>query len=486
MSVEAVGGAVITATNEEAEALGLRIGERLADARAKAGTYVQVRPADPAADAEALRRLALWGLRYTPLSSPWPEEIGGDGFFLDVTGASHLFGGERALLRDLARRLRHFELTARCALAETPGAAWALSRFHRAPPVIAQSGEEKRALSPLPVEALRIDGETSATLHRLGFKTIGTLIDRPRAPFAARFDAKLLARLDQALGLAAEPLDFILPPALYHNRRQLLEPVTRQDEIVAIMTHLMKDLVQSLSCNGMGARHLRLDLFRVDGEVAMLDLGLARPNRDPAHVTRLASLKLDRLASEIDAGFGFETVSLSVTHAEPMEARQESLLDTGDDRDRAEREAMLIDSFVHRLGADRVRRLVARASHVPERAGGVTILTPTPAQPRESSFAGPRPLFLLPSAEAAEVLALLPEGPPKRFRWRGVQRNVAQADGPERIAGEWWKSSDGALDLTRDYYTVEDEAGHRFWLYREGVQDREAHLPRWFVHGLFA
>ena len=169
-----------------------------------------------------------------------------------------------------------------------------------------------------------------------------------------------------------------------------------------------------------------------------------------------------------------------------MEARQESLLDTGDDRDRAEREAMLIDSFVHRLGADRVRRLASRASHIPERAGGVTARMTGSAPPPDSAFTGPRPLFLLPKAEAAEVLALLPEGPPKRFRWRGVQRNVAQADGPERIADEWWRNRDGEPDLTRDYYVIEDEAGHRFWLYREGVQDRDTHLPRWFVHGLFA
>jgi protein ImuB len=248
----------------------------------------------------------------------------------------------------------------------------------------------------------------------------------------------------------------------------------------------MKDLVMPFTRDGVGARHVRLSLFRVDGEVAMLELGLARPSRDPLHVTRLASLKLDRLASELDAGFGFETVSLSATHVEPMEARQESLLDTGDDRDRTEREAMLIDGFVHRLGADRVRRLASRASHVPERAGGVTARMTGSVPSRDSAFTGPRPLFLLPKAEAAEVLALLPEGPPKRFRWRGVQRTVAQADGPERIAGEWWKNRDGAPDLTRDYYVIEDDMGHRFWLHREGVQDRDTHLPRWFVHGLFA
>jgi protein ImuB len=486
LSAPAAGGPRLTAVNEAAEALDLQSGDRLADARAKAGTYVQVRDADPDADAEALRRLALWGLRYTPLSSPWPEGMGGDGFFLDVTGASHLFGGETALLKDLARRLSQFGLAVRCAVAETPGAAWALSRFHHGPSVILMPGEEKQALSPLPIEALRIDTETSATLRRLGFKTVGTLIDRPRAPFAARFDVQLLARLDQALGRAAQPLAFIMPPALYHARRQLLEPVSHQDAIVAVMARLMQDLSPSLTRDGMGARHLRLDLFRVDGAVTCLELGLARPSRDPAHVTKLAALKLDRLASDIDAGFGFETLSLSATQVEPMTARQESLLDQIDDHDTNEREAMLIDSFVHRLGGDRVRRLMARASHVPEKAGGIVLATHNHASPQQKPLIGPRPFLLLPKPELAEVLALLPEGPPRRFRWRGVMRNVAQADGPERIAGEWWRNREATPDLARDYYIVEDETGHRFWLYREGVQDRETHLPAWFVHGLFA
>ncbi|MBL8906705.1 MAG: DNA polymerase Y family protein [Rhizobiales bacterium] len=486
LSADAAGGARLTAVNGRAEALDLQIGDRLADARARAGTYVQVRDADPDADADALRRLALWGLRYTPLSSPWPEDMGGDGFFLDVTGASHLFGGEMALLKDLARRLSQFGLDARCALAETPGAAWALSRFHHGLPVILIPGEEKQALSPLPIEALRIDGETSATLRRLGFKTVGTLIDRPRAPFAARFDGKLLTRLDQALGRAAEPLGFIMPPALYHARRQLLEPVSHQDAIVAIMARLMRDLVPELTRDGMGVRHLRLDLFRVDGVVASLDLGLARPSRDPAHVTKLAALKLDRLASDIDAGFGFETLTLSATQVEPMTARQESLLDRIDDHDTSEREAMLIDSLMHRLGEDRVRRLVARASHIPEQAGGIVLAAQVQTPSQQKPHTGPRPFLLLPKPEAAEVLSLLPEGPPRRFRWRGVMRNAVQADGPERIAGEWWRDRQGEPDLTRDYYVVEDEIGHRFWLYREGVQDRETDPPRWFVHGFFA
>src|SRR5258708_22936088 len=103
--IVAAGGPRIAALNEAAEVLGLATGDLLADARAKAG-FLQVRDADPAADDAALRRLALWSTRYTPTASPWNEENGADGFFLDITGAAHLFCGEEKLLADLASRLR--------------------------------------------------------------------------------------------------------------------------------------------------------------------------------------------------------------------------------------------------------------------------------------------------------------------------------------------------------------------------------------------
>ena len=94
-----------------------------------------------------------------------------------------------------------------------------------------------------------------------------------------------------------------------------------------------------------------------------------------------------------------------------------------------------------------------------------------------------RPLLLLARPEAAEVMALIPEGPPRHFRWRGVLHQVAQAEGPERIAGEWWRQTDNEIE--RDYYVVEDAAGRRFWLYRAGLYGRGGATPQWFVHGVF-
>src|SRR5262245_24981327 len=480
LTVEAAGGPRIAALNEAAAAEGLMVRDLLADARAKV-TTLQVRPAEPAADDAALRHLALWATRYTPTVSPWTapwgEENGADGFFLDVAGASHLFGGEEMLLADLISRLDRFGLPARLAIADTAGAAWALSRFHPDDVVILPSGQEAEALAPLPVAALRLSLDTCTTLRRLGFKRVGALIDKPRAPFAARFESELLTRLDQALGHAAEPLALIAPPPVYHSLRYLLEPIFTQDAIVAVATRLMKDLVHALIRDGAGARALRLALYRVDGEVTMLDIGLTMPTRDIAHVARLFDLKLERIAEAVEFGFGFEALGLAATIVEPIAPAQTDLAPAANGHD-TQACAALVDRLQQRLGPRSVRQLVPVASHLPERAE-TAVTGAVPAWPVAQAA---RPLFLLPRAEPADVLALVPEGPPQRFRWRGTMHGVAHAQGPERIASEWWRSS----QPTRDYYLVEDDDGRRFWLYREGLYQRETNAPRWFVQGLFA
>ncbi len=494
---------------------GLALGEPLADARAKAG-FLQVRGSDAAADAAALHRLTLWATRYTPTASPYDEENGADGFFLDIEGAAHLFGGEEKLLADLAARLeKNFGLPTRLAVAATPGAAWAASHFHpahspilpretgededcRSTCVILSSGEEATALSPLPVEALRLAPETCATLRRLGLKTIGALIDQPRAPFAARFSAKLLRRLDQALGRVEEPLAPIAPPPVYHTLRYLLEPITTQQAVVALSSRLMGTLAHVLTRDEAGARALKLALYRVDGEVKTLDIALTLPTRSAAHVARMIELKLDATdaaAATEDTGFGFEAVGLAVTRVEPMPARQIELPSAAGGANRAERCAALVDALRQRLGPQRVRQFEAVASHLPERAevlneiDGETFHFLPPERQRNGwpELERERPLLLLPQAEPIEdVAALVPDGPPRRFCWRGVTHEVTAAQGPERIGAEWWRNRTPSQALTRDYYLVEDSGGCRFWLFRAGLYGCETKAARWFVHGLFA
>ncbi len=453
----------------------------LADARARVDV-LQVEPHDPEADAAALARLALWATRYTPAVSPFDAGSGADGFFLDITGAAHLFGGEAALMEDLSRRLRRFGLPARLAAAGTAGAAWALAHYQAGPPPLLAAGEEAAALAPLPIEALRLQPATRTTLRRVGLKRIGLLLEAPRAPVAARFERELLLRLDQALGRAAEPLPLIAPPPRYHSQRYLMEPIFAQEAVVAVAARLMDNLVPVLQRDGVGARSLQLALYRVDGLCETVDLGLTLPSRDAAHVARLLDLRLEKLAGTIDAGFGFEAVGLAVTLAEPIADRQEAFT-AGDAAPGAEPVAALLDSLRQRLGPDSVRQLEPVASHIPERAERLRPAgSAAPHWPAPDDGL-PRPLLLLAQPEMAEVTALVPEGPPRRFHWRGMAHGVAEAQGPERIAGEWWRHP--TMPPTRDYYLVEDEAGRRYWLFREGLYGRETAAPRWFVHGLF-
>jgi protein ImuB len=556
LAIAATGGLRVAAMNEAAEHAGIAIGDPVADARAKADS-LQVRGADSSEDAAALRRLTLWATRYTPTASPWTkataakatvakataaEENGADGFFLDIEGAAHLFGGEASLLADLAARLDRFGLPARLAVAANPGMAWALSHFHAAPQSILPSGEESGALAEMPVEALRLTSETRILLRRLGFKSVGTLIDKPRAPLAARFPEELLRRLDQALGHIYEPLVPVIAPPTYHSLNYLLEPIVSHDAIVALACRLMQTLVHALVRDEVGARALRLQLYGVDGTVETIDIGLTSPTRSVTHVARLIELKLEALTAMQDCGFGFEAIGLAVTRVEPKPPRQiETDIDhrpelraqrASQGGDHVERSAALIDALRQRLGSDRVRQFEAVASHIPERAeklteiDGETFQFPPPVRGRvrvggsgrqddpspdrlmlsgpplsgegdgPSAQDKPRPLLLLPQAEPAEVTALIPDGPPRRLRWRGVTYDIAGAQGPERIANEWWRapqcfsfsqdqqSKQGGL--TRDYYLVEDSRGYRFWLYREGLYGRETLAARWFVHGLFA
>src|SRR5271169_294821 len=402
LAIAASGGLHIAALNQAAEDAGLAVGESLADARAKADG-LQVRAVDATADDAALRRIALWATRYTPTASPWGEENGADGFFLDIEGSAHLFGGEEELIADLAARLKNFGLAARLAVAATPGGAWALSHFHPSSLFVLPSGEEAAALSGMPVEALRLSPDIRITLRRLGFKSVGALIDKPRAPFAVRFAAELLRRLDQSLGRLDEPLVPIIAPPVYHSLHYLLEPIATQEAVIARAQRLMQMLANVLTRDDAGARALRLSLYRVDGAVEIIDIGLTLPTRNVAHVARLLDLKLATLATthdtEFNSEFGYEAIGLAITRAEPMPARQIEInsaeLPGAPDGDAAERYAALIDALRQRLGLHRVRRFEPIASHIPEHA---EVLAPVDSEEPAWPLADekPRPLLLLP------------------------------------------------------------------------------------------
>lgn len=470
----------IFALDDRAEALGLRQGMPLADARAMQ-PGIEVAEARPDADRRLLEGLADWCDRYTPLVAL----AGDDGLFLDITGCAHLFGGEEAMVLDVSRRLAGQGFDARAGLASTPGAAWAAARYMK-PGLIAPGGEA-RALAPLPLAALRIPGETRAGLESVGLRTVASLLGQPRAPFSRRFGPLLLLRLDQALGHVEEAVSPRLAVPPLSAERQLAEPIMLTDDIERLVLLLAERLKPDLEKRGQGARSLSLALFRLDGEVRRLEVFTSRPMREPALLLRLFHERLEKIGETLDAGFGFELVRLSVLDATPFDTEQGDL--SGRPVNEGADLALFADRVRARLGEGALARAVTVESHVPERAVrlmpyGEAALASRPPAATPIPPAAARPIRLLARPEPVDVAAVeVPEGPPRHFLWRRASHRVIRAEGPERIAPEWWQEPQDAP--TRDYFRVEDEAGRRYWLFREGLYDGSGPSPRWFMQGLF-
>ena len=483
------GRLVLHAVNEAGKRLGLRSGQSHADARAIVPDLI-VAPAEPEAETRALKALALWFERFSPSVAIDAGPPGGEGLMLDMTGAAHLFGGEAALLEAIGERLVRADIPACLAMADTPGAAWALARYSGGYARIAPPGGARQALADLPVEALRIEADAVRLLARFGLRRIEDLYPLPRAGLARRFRGEaglnLVRRLDQELGVEAEPLTAEHPPSDYRVWQAFAEPLITMEGVAFALPALTQALTAQLEREGMGARMLALDAFRTDGRRVRLTAGLSAPSRAAAHLMRLLKEKgLERL----DLGFGADALMLSALAAEPLAARQDALPSgetAGAQMNAVEALAGLIDRLKAKLGEHAVRRPAPFQSHLPERSE--RWLRAGPVAPAPSAFGSgrPRPLLLLEPAEPVEAIAELPDAAPSRFVWRRAAHRVIKAEGPERLSPEWWRA--GPMTArTRDYYAVEDDTGRRFWLYREGLYGREDAdaAPVWRMHGVW-
>jgi protein ImuB len=543
----------LAAVNDAAARLGLSTGMALADAKAMYPTLTVV-DADPEADRHLLEAIADWCDRWTPLIGLDPP----DGLTLDITGCAHLFGGEATFGGAIVQHLGLQGLAARAAIADTVGCAWAVARYGgglshpplqgegriaegnpgrgpthgrtndrtptrlaaRATLPLAGGGKERTcaivppdstrdALLPLRLGALRIAPDIETALAQAGLKCIADVIDRPRAPLAARFGEEFIRRIDQALGHEDEPITPRLPIPAYVAERRFADPIMLEANVLGTTEFLAQELARMLERRGEGARRLQVALFRTDGKVYRTEVGTGAPLRDPARMRALFAERLAAVGDISDPGFGFDVVRLAALATERCDPVQTGLAAP----DHAAELAHLIDRLGARFGLRRVTRLAPQDSHIPEfavtavaayvsssgrsllrdaRASAFLRMRPR-AQVRASQdeanhadgLVPARPIRLFGRPEPIEAIAEVPDGPPVRFRWRRVLHQVAHAEGPERIAMEWWRDQNGRA-LTRDYFRVESREGIRAWLYREGLYGRELAEPRWFLHGLFA
>lgn len=463
---------IVTAACVNALELGLRPGMPAAQARALVSD-LDVRDAEPDADRAVLELLALHAVgNWTPTANV----DGHDGLWFDLTGTTHLFGGEERFCRRMLRFLTRLGYTAAIAIAGTPGAAHALARYSRRAITVLPIGQESEAIADLPLAALRLQPGALTSAARFGLERVADLYPMPRGPLAKRLGLDTVRRLDQARGIVAEPIVPVIPFEEPTVERRLLEPISTPEAIAQVMGDLVDDLVIVLQTRGLGCRTLILSCARVDSGEQLVRFGTARATRDAKHLKRMFALRIET----IEPGLGIEAMRLRAPRVEQLAPTAVSVGLT--EYDRAPDLAPLVDQLSGRVGEEALFRMGARESDVPERA----VHREPPLSSPTGWPAWKRPARLLQRPEPlTQVIALLPDHPPRRFIWRRQTYNVVAGDGPERIHGEWWRTK-REMWAVRDYFRVEVGDGQRFWIFRrgDGVEAVTGDLS-WYIHGLF-
>jgi protein ImuB len=510
----------LVAVDGAATRAGLSPGQNLTDARALV-PELEVREADHGAIAHIFAEFADWHSNASPIVAVLTDMAEYGDLVLDITGVAHLFGGEEEMLKLLVGRLSRLGFTVSGAIADTVGAAWAMSHFA---PGIAAPGGQRDVLAELPVVALRLDEAQVAGLNQMGLKTIGQLYYRPRKALQARFGLSLLLRLDQALGEIEERVTPRIPAIEHFAEQRFAEPIGYLDDVLMMARDLAVRLALRLEAEQTGAQTFHLFLYRVDHKVVTLTINAARATRDANHIAQLFVNRAERLVAEYDAGFGIDMIRLAASSLSSAQSTQVGAFETDDGAADLDR---LYDRMSNRLGPAALVRSKFVNTHIPERA---IKLEPVVARTPDDLLAMPgpdlvRPLRLLPAPEPIEVIAEVPHGPPMRMVWRRISYRVSKATGPERIEAEWWRSGENLAFLlppqakqpaslqsdptkkairpdkpaphvskletfaadrqVRDYYVIEDDGGRRFWVFRVGLYSADA-LPRWYLHGFFS
>ncbi|VAW19008.1 DNA polymerase-like protein PA0670 [hydrothermal vent metagenome] len=458
--------------NIEAQKAGIGQDMSFADARAM---YPDILSdlADPIGDMNFLRILSRWTERYCPFVGL----DGTDGLLLDISGAAHLFGGERAMLDDLLARLQKAGLSSSIAIADTRGAAWAMSHYsqksHYGPNqqsgTIIEVGHSLSVLANLPVAALQLADKTIHSLRRLGISTVHDLSQIPRVTLSRRFGASLLLQLDRASGAQPDPIELQKRQTGFAARMTLPEPIGLTEDVMGIVERLMHAICKKLEAAQMGARRLGLSAQRVDQNTIHAEIGLARPMRDAPRMTKLFT----RTVEAMDAGFGIERIRLEVVEAENLKFTQISHMD----KKAAASDALadLISRIGNRVGFENIVRYLPAQSHIPEKSFLIVAAAYSEAA-QNWHPAGERPLIIFPP----ESIAATGANPPQHFRWRNMRLTLAEALGPERLLPEWWLDNPNWRSGMRDYWRVQTHQGRRLWLFFTPQN------PNWFVQGEFA
>ncbi|MGI9519208.1 MAG: Y-family DNA polymerase [Pirellulaceae bacterium] len=549
-------GQIVTAVSPAAEQGGARVGMPLSEAKSLAGrnqrySDYHIFEHNPAADLRSLEQLAMECQQFSPVVGLESCEEDGKGkgkgkgrgkkkpssLLLDITGLTHLFGGEEGLRGKVHEFFQTRGLLVATAIAATISRAWGLAHF-----------ADEDDFDALPIEALRLHDVTIDTLQQLGVRHIWQLRQLPRTGLRSRFGNELTRRLDQADGCLEEVIVAIYPPPDYVAEKFLDYPLTDRETIQVLMSQLAADLCRQMRATGRGGLVWQ---FRLSGpcdpgqtrnqqdleppqppfekggsqyspsfekggsqysppfekggngqQPIELTVKLFQPIATLDHLMPLVEMQMEQMFSfsggrhqhqkknkinkRQQLQFAVQEVSVTVRNCVLLSERQRQLFD---ENPRLDRQALahLINRLSSRLGAENVLR---PRLHSGAQAEDACWLEPLVGQSRQhaprrridTQAISPlqRPLILHARPQEIEAVALdgktwQSSAAPAMFLHGQQRLRVVRRWGPERIETAWWRGP----TVRRDYWRIETSDRRWLWVYRN-LQDR-----RWFLQGEF-
>lgn len=438
------------------------------------------------ADLRVLRQLAVDCHRFSPIVGL--EEDDPSSILMDVSGLTHLFGGDDGLRAHIHRHFQSLGYLVSTAIASTIGRAWGLARF--------ADMSSDQAFDALPVQALRLQTDTVHTLQQLGITRVAHIRSLPRTGLSSRFGDEITRRIDQADGVIDEVIEAIHPPPDYELDRFLEYPVTDRNTIQVIVSRLVGQLCAQMLSAGRGGLVWQFGLRGAQAQQVQFTVNLFQPVASPGHLMPLVEMQMENLfrdrratrprKKEKQFSFQVQEVSVSVRNGVLLAERQRKLFD---ENPRLDKQALahLVNRLSSRLGAESVVRPVLQS--------GVQVedtfwFEPLVGQVRQRGYRTPRhPNAISPlqrpvimHAQPVEIRAVAVDGTQHRtclvpavFVCEGKRLVVQRHWGPERIETAWWRGP----TVRREYWRIETESGRWLWVYRN-LQNHH-----WYLHGEF-
>jgi protein ImuB len=456
---------VVLCANAAARAAGIGEGQAVAAAKALAGA-LKVVARDPAAEREALERLAAWAGQFTPMAS-----VDGQGVVLEVEASQRLFGGHAKLTAALRRGVRELGFRAALGIAPTPLAARLFARAeaqgHPVRGCLDPSALEER-LADLPLFLLDWPERTLARLTDLGIVRLRDALALPLEGLARRFGPEIAASLERLTGRRADPRLAYAAPPRFRARLELPAEAEGVEALAFALRRLLAEFEGALRARGAGAQRIALILEHARKARTRVALDFASPERESEFILGIAREKLARLA------LCAPTVAIELRADVLLACAPRATSWLPGEREQALDRERLLERLAARLGRERVYGIALGDDHRPEKDWRKSGTDPVfrkserPFRQKENGVCPRfRPVWLLRRPQRL----IVEEGVPR------LQGELEMRAGPERIEAGWWDGS----EVRRDYYVAANARGERFWIYREH-RDPGA----WYLHGVFA